>query len=179
MTYRLFAAIRPPDPIRERLLDIEEGIANARWQEEDQLHLTLRFFGEVETTTANELAEALGRVDCEPFELALAGVDYFEKKGTPHSSWAGIGKSEPLMTLHRRVERASRSAGLAPEKRKFVPHITIARLDASAGPVAPFLARHAGMSGEPWRVDSFTLYESRLARDGARYTPLEIFPLRS
>lgn len=178
MTYRLFAAIRPPVAIRDRLLDLEEGIANARWQEEDQLHLTMRFFGEIGAGVAEDLVDALGRVACPPFNLALAGVGHFERKGNAHSLWAGVTPLEPLMTLHRRIERAGRSVGIAPEKRKFHPHITIARLNASAGSIVPFLARHANLASDPWTVADFVLYESRLAPEGARYTPLETYPLQ-
>src|SRR5690606_20008278 len=89
MSHRLFIAIRPPAPVREALLDTMEGIEGARWQDEEKLHLTLRFAGEVERPAANDLAAALGRIAAAPFALRIAGVGHFERKGQPHTLWAG------------------------------------------------------------------------------------------
>ena len=173
MRHRLFAAIRPPAPVIDALLALEGGpelhIPGARWQDEDQLHLTLRFFGEVEAAQAEDLAEALAGVSFSPFALALRGVGHFERKGRPHTLWAGLAPSEPLAALQRRVEHAARRAGLPPESRKFTPHITLARLNDGSGPVLPFLAAHGTLTGEPWPVEEFDLIESRLTPAGAEY----------
>ena len=178
MTHRLFVAIRPPEDIRDALIDLMDGVDNARWQDEDQLHLTLRYAGEVDAHRADDLAEALSRLKVEPFELAINGVGVFEKKGVVHTLWAGIVPSEPLLRLERKVERACTSVGIAPETRKFSPHVTLARLNASCGPSAPFLARHAGLSLGPWRVDDYILYESHLRPQGSLYEPVVTYPCR-
>lgn len=172
MTHRLFVAIRPPEAIRDALIDLMEGVDNARWQEEDQLHLTLRYVGETDPHTADDLTEALAAIRAKPFELEVNGVGYFERKGVPHTVWAGIAQSEPLLRLQRKVERACTSVGLAPETRKFSPHITMARLNASSGPSAPFLARNLGLSLGPWRVEDYILYESHLRPQGSLYQPM-------
>lgn len=176
MTHRLFIAIRPPSPIRDALIDLMEGVENARWQDDDQLHLTLRYVGEVDPHRADDLAEALSRIRIAPFELSVAGVDTFERKGVAHTLWAGIASSEPLKHLQKKVERACTSVGIAPETRKFAPHITLARLNSSTGPLAPFLARHSGLSLGPWQVSDYILCESHLRPQGSLYEPIVTYP---
>jgi len=169
MRHRLFAAIRPPAPVIETLLSLEGGVAGARWQDERQLHLTLRFFGEVEVRTAEDIVAALETVRCEPFALALRGVGHFEKKDRVNTLWAGLAPSDPLLMLQRRVEQAARRAGLAAERRSYAPHITLARLNRASGPLLPFLQAHGALTGEPWRVEAFDLMESTLTPRGAEY----------
>lgn len=181
MRHRLFAAIRPPAPAIDALLDLEGGpeqfIEGARWQDEDQLHLTLRFFGEVEARQAEDLVESLASVRAASFALALRGVGHFERKGKAHTLWAGLAPSEPLAALQRRIESAARRAGLPPETRRFAPHITLARLNRASGPVLPFLAAHGALSGEPWPVEAFDLMESTLTPTGAEYQTVRRYRL--
>lgn len=175
--HRLFVALRPPPAVRDALLDTMEGLEGARWQSDDQLHLTLRFAGEIEGPQAEDLADALGRVAARPFELTVRGVGHFEKKGAAHTLWAGVAPSEDLAVLQRRVERACRGAGRAPETRKFAPHITLARLNRSTAPIGGWLARHALLDAGSWRIESFGLYLSRLTPAGSEYEPVEDYRL--
>lgn len=181
MRHRLFAAIRPPAPVLDTLLDLETHLPGARWQDEDQLHLTLRFFGELAATQAEDLAEALAGVAAAPFALALRGVGHFESRsrfgGRAHALWAGLAPSAALAALQRKVEGAARRAGLASESRKFLPHITLARLSRASGPVVPFLAAHGALRGEPWPVDAFDLIESTLTPGGADYATVRRYRL--
>lgn len=177
MTLRLFAAVRPPAPVIQALLALEGGIIGARWQDAGQLHLTLRFFGEVEAVRAEDLDAALARVRCAPFALALRGTGHFERKGRAHTLWAGLAPSAPLAALHRKVEIAARRAGLPPGTRKFAPHITLARLNVASGSVLPFLAGHGALAGEPWQVTAFDLMESTLTPAGAEYATLRRYSL--
>ena len=119
----LFVALRPPEAIRDPLIDTMEGVEGARWQADEQLHLTLRFVGEVDRAQANDLASALEAVRAPRFALDLRSVGTFERKGRVGSLWAGVEESEPLNILQRRVERACRAAGLEPVTRKFVPQL--------------------------------------------------------
>ena len=80
MPHRLFIALRPPEPVRDRLVDAMEGIEGARWVDEENLHLTLRFVGEVERPAANDLAAALGQIRWPRFELRVEGVGHFTRK---------------------------------------------------------------------------------------------------
>lgn len=177
--HRLFAAIRPPAPILDALLALEGGVPGARWQDEGQLHLTLRFFGEVEAREADDIALALETVRAAPFALALRGVGHFESKGRAHTLWAGLAPSDDLAALQRKVESAARRAGLPPETRRFAPHITLARLIRASGPVLPFLQSHGALHGEPWHVESFDLMESTLTPAGAEYQTVRRYRLES
>jgi len=175
--HRLFAALPLPVEVTDALLDAMDGVEAARWQSEEQLHLTLRFAGELDPRQGEDLVTALSRVESAPFDLAIRGVGHFERKGRPHTLWAGLAQDEGLAVLQRRVERACRAAGLAPETRKFVPHVTLARLNSASGPIGGWLANNALLAAGPWRVESFALYESRLTPHGSDYARLEDFPL--
>jgi 2'-5' RNA ligase len=175
--HRLFVAIRPPAAIRERLLSVMGGVQNARWQDDDQLHLTLRFIGEVDRHRAEDVAAALGSIRHPPFEIAVDSVGTFAKRGKG-ALWAGLSPHAELKSLHKKVDQACLRVGIEPDGRAYHPHITIARLARSTGPVEPFIERWAGVSSPPFTVDSIALYESRLGSEGASYTIVERYPLR-
>ena len=175
--HRLFVAIRPPEPVRAQLLDLMEGMAEARWQDEEQLHLTLRFIGEVDARTAEDIDTALGAVRHPPFDLALAGLGAFERRGQPTALWAGVAPHEPLKALHKKVDHALQQAGLAPERRAYLPHITLARFGRGAGPLQPLLESAGDLSSAPFLVKEFRLYESHLTPAGATYTPVAHYSL--
>lgn len=179
MTHRLFFGLRPPPAIRAALLDRMDGIDNARWQDDDQLHLTLRYIGEVDAHLADDLAEAAAEIAFEPFELSVADCGFFDRKGTPSAIWAALRPSEPLLRLHHRIERLCQRCGLPAETRKFTPHITLARLNTSSGPLAPFLARNTGLALGPWQVDYYILYESHLRQSGSLYEPVVTYPAKA
>jgi 2'-5' RNA ligase len=175
--HRLFVAIRPPADIRARLLAAMGGIAGARWQDDSQLHLTLRFIGEVDRHCALDVHAALGAVHHPGFAIALDGIHGFDRRGEPRALWAGIAPFAPLKALHDKIEQALVRAGLEPERRAFLPHITLARLPRRAGAIGPFLAGAGGLSGPPFAVDAFALFESSLTTDGAAYSLLANYPL--
>src|SRR5512134_2771535 len=116
MPHRLFIGIRPPEPVRDALVDTMEALEGARWVDEGNLHLTLRFVGEVERPVANDLAEALGRIDWPRFELRVEGTGAFDRTrrhaSFPHAVWARVPATRPLEGLRQKVERACEDAGL-------------------------------------------------------------------
>ena len=175
--HRLFVAIRPPEHIRDLLIDAMDDSADFRWQDEEQLHLTLRFVGEVERPVANDLADALGRVHAASFELRIAGAGRFQQRNSG-ALWAGVEARKPVAELAARIERVCQSTGLEPERRAFHPHITLARWKGRrTREVKAFLERSGGLSSEPFPVDQFILFESRLSRHGAHYEPVATYPL--
>ena len=174
---RLFVAIRPPRLVRERLIAAMGGISGARWQSDDQLHLTLRFIGEIDRRRAEDVHAALGAVHQAPFEMRLSGAGFFESRGKPDVVWAGLAPPEPPTALHRKIDQALVRAGLAPERRAFVPHITLARLNRSAGPIGGFLEQAGDLSGPAFTVDRFALFESDLTAERAVYSMLADYPL--
>ena len=167
--HRLFVAIRPPEHIRDLLIDAMDDSADFRWQGEEQLHLTLRFVGEVERPVADDLAAALTRIRCDAFELRIAGLGRFEQR-SGGALWAGVEAKAPVAALAAKVERVCQENGLEPERRAFHPHITLARWTGRrTREVHDFLERRRGLASEPFAVTEFTLFESRLSRHGAHY----------
>ena len=175
--HRLFVGIDPPPEIKDRLLDVMGGVAGARWQSEAQLHLTLRFIGEVDRHQANDLAAALVSLHHPRFELALAGAGAFDRRGRVNALWAGVTPHEPVHTLHKKIDQAVARAGLPPDPRAYLPHITLARFGRAVGALDGFVDRYGGLSSPPFAVDDFCLYESQLTRDGSVYTIVERYPL--
>ena len=167
--HRLFVAIRPPEVIRDQLVDAMDDGPEFRWQDEAQLHLTLRFIGEVERPLAEDIATALARIDSERFELRLAGVGYFEQRNGG-ALWAGLDPKAAVTALAAKIERACQNAGIEPERRTFHPHITLARWRGRrTREIGDFVRRNTGQSSIPFTVDQFILFESRLSRHGAHY----------
>ena len=176
-THRLFVALRPPRTVREMLIAAMHGVSGARWQSDEQLHLTLRFIGEVDRHRAEDIAAALGAIYAPAVTARIAGVDLFERQGRPHMLWAGVEPHEPLAALHRKVDQLLARVGVAPETRAFVPHITLARLNRGSGPVAPFLALNSDLAGSRFIFGHVTLYESEMGHGGSRYHPVARYPL--
>ncbi len=175
--HRLFVAIRPPAEIRARLHALQSGINGARWQDDNQLHLTLRFIGEADASTGNNIAEVLGDIRARPFEIALHGIGSFQRKGRIDTLWVGVTPHDPLTALHKKIDHALVRLGLPPEGRAYLPHFTIARLGRTAGPIGGFLAAHRWLSGADFRIEAFALYQSHLGDDGAAYDAVAHYPL--
>jgi 2'-5' RNA ligase len=175
--HRLFVAIRLPATVRAQLLDLMGGVGGARWLPDDQLHLTLRFIGEVDRHLAQDVDAALSSVHHPPFSIALNGIGAFDRRGEPVTLWAGVAPHEPLRALHKKVDQALIRAGVEPDRRAYMPHITIARLPRGAGPVGPMVERSGGVRSPAFTVDEFRLYESRLTPDGPLYSVVERYSL--
>ena len=178
--HRLFVALRPPPAIRARLAATMVGVPGARWQDDEQLHLTLRFVGTVERPVAEDLAAALAQLHAPAPTVALSGVGRFERRGQTDALWAGLAPAAPLAGLHRKVEQACARAGLPPERRAYLPHVTLARFGRGAvggDAIARWLGNHAALASAPFALSHLTLFESHLGHDSARYEPVERWPL--
>ena len=163
--------------MRALLLDIMGGISGARWQSDDQLHLTLRFIGEVDRHRAGDILAALGTIHHPRFEMELNGLGTFDRRGLPETVWAGVAPPGPPKALHKKVDQAMARVGVAPDERAYLPHITLARLKRSSGTVRNMLEQHGGLRSPLFPVDRFALFESQLTPEGAVYTPIENYPL--
>jgi 2'-5' RNA ligase len=178
--HRLFVALRPPPDIRDALADLMDGVPGARWQDDEQLHLTLRFIGAVDRPVAEDVAAALAAIQAPAPMVALNGVGRFDHRGRTESLWAGVAPHDALAALHRKVDQAIVRAGLEPERRAYLPHLTVARLPRGAQAeieVEAWLARHAGLTSAPFTLSHLILYESHLGRAGASYEPIARWPL--
>ncbi len=175
---RLFVAIQLPEDLRRRMGALAGGVPSARWVAEDNLHLTLRFIGEVGEDRLEDITAALATVKGVPFPMNLSGVGHFESRRRARTLWVGIEPNAELEALYDRVESALVRAGLEPESRKFSAHVTMARLkNVAVGKVTDWLAMGAAFHAPPVRVDGFTLLSSFLSRSGAIYSTVQEFPL--
>ena len=169
--FRLFVAIDLPPWVSQKLADFSFGLRGARWFSEDQMHLTIRFIGEVEGGVFRDVKAALRQVTAEPLELELKGMGVFPSNRAPEVLWIGVEKSDALLQLRGKVDTALARAGVPRESRKLSPHVTIAKLkDAPVPHVARFIAANNLIRIQPFVVHSFCLYSSFLASEGAIHT---------
>jgi 2'-5' RNA ligase len=175
---RLFVALSIPDAVAQSLLLIQGGVPGARWQTREQLHLTLRFIGEVDGQSMAAIRDALDGIDAPAFELELHGVGQFGNR-QPHSLWAAVRPSPELEHLQRKVDNAIRRVGQPQDAHKFTPHVTLARLrHPDEEKMVDWLKYNALYTSARFGVDSFRLYSSRLTSDGSIYRVEEDYPLR-
>ncbi|MGI6638979.1 MAG: RNA 2',3'-cyclic phosphodiesterase [Desulfobulbus sp.] len=170
MTKRLFVALDPPAQVRDELTALCTGLPDVRWTPPEQLHLTLCFIGEVSSNSFLDIQEALQEVTSSAFTLKLKGLGLFPPRRTPRVLWTGVQTSSILTGLQRKVTTQLRHSGITLEKRKFIPHITLARLQEGALPrLQRYLGAHALFNSTPFMVEHFTLYSSVLGRNGATH----------
>ncbi|UFN50384.1 RNA 2',3'-cyclic phosphodiesterase [Roseomonas sp. OT10] len=169
---RLFVALSLPEELREQLALLTGGIQGARWVPPGNYHLTLRFIGEVQNWKADEVDEALAAIRARPFDLSLRGVGTFEKAGKIQSLWVGVERTDALSHLQAKVETALQRIGLEPERKRFAPHVTLARTDrADPAKLVAWVQAHNLFRAPTIRVEQFTLFSSRLTKESPVYVP--------
>ena len=174
---RLFVALPLPDVVAQSIMLIQGGVPGARWQAREQLHLTLRFIGEVDGRDARALEDALAGIKAPAFDLRLHGVGQFGNK-QPHALWVGVRKNEALEHLQKKVDAAIRRVGQAQDAHKFTPHVTMARMRGTeSGRMIEWLTHHALYTSAEFPVGAFCLYSSRLTSDGSVYRVEQDYPL--
>jgi len=175
---RLFVGIELPAALRLRLSLLCTGLPGARWVDPGNLHLTLRFIGEVDEGMASDIDAALARIRAPRFEVILAGAGTFGGD-RPRLLWIGIEDNPTLLELQERVEAALRRAGVPPDTRRYSPHVTLARLkQPDLARVQGFLAGNALFRAPPVPVDRFSLIASYPTKSGAIYEDQADYPLR-
>jgi len=169
---RLFVGLTLPDGVIARLNIMCAGLPGASWTPPSNMHITLRFIGEVEEHVAEEIDAMLARIAAPAFSLELAGVGTFGEGSKARSLWAAAQPSPELNHLQAKVESALVRAGLPPEGRKFTPHVTLARL-AHTPPARlhAFIAGNAPFQAGPFEVNHITLFESLLGKGSPVYIP--------
>lgn len=174
---RLFVGLALPAEHRQHLAALQHGLKDARWVAPENLHITVRFIGEVDEDVAEEICGVLNHIRADPFGLTIQDLGTFGRP--PHALWTGVEDDAggALAHLHANVESALVRLGLAPEGRKYTPHVTLARFRKSAhlGRLDDFLEAHGALALQPFTVDGFTLFESHLSHLGAQYTPYAEF----
>jgi RNA 2',3'-cyclic 3'-phosphodiesterase len=174
---RLFTGLPIPADVALDLQIMQGGIPGARWMESSQFHLTLRFIGDVDGGMAREISESLEALRSEGFSLSLKGLGLFGGN-KPHSIYAGVAENEQLRRLHDAHERCCRQLGLPPEHRKFMPHVTLARLK-NPEPLAlqRWIEVHSLYRSSPFYVDGYQLFSSRPIHGGGPYGVEAVYPL--
>lgn len=174
---RLFVALRPPPEMRQALIATMHGVASARWQSDAQLHLTLAFIGDADEALAERIDAGLRGLRAKPVMVAIAGVGAFHSGDRTSALWAAATPVDVLERLALKVDHACRQAGVQMERRAYVPHITLARLNRSSGAVDGWLATNGDLTIDACPIDRFGLYESRLGSGGSSYHLLADYPL--
>jgi RNA 2',3'-cyclic 3'-phosphodiesterase len=166
---RLFTAIDLPEHVKKQVENVCDGLREVRWVKPHQLHLTLRFIGEVDKSQFDKIKDALGQVNFGSLELRLQGVGQFPPKKTPRILWVGVSKPDALVQLAKRVEKIIVELGYPPEEKAFSPHITLARLKFPPSGLENFYAKNAYFRSDPFTVSQFVLYSSSLQPGGSVY----------
>ena len=175
--HRLFFALKPPRALIDACFEaMEDGPRGWAWQDEEQLHVTMRFIGEVDGHQADDIADALLGFRGKAVDIGIDGVGWFDH-GPRGALFARVTPKAPLEALHEKLDRMLVRLGHPPERRAYQPHITLARRRSGAGSPQEWLARMAGLKAAPVGVRAITLFESGLGRHGANYEPLLDAPL--
>jgi 2'-5' RNA ligase len=176
---RLFVGIVLPPELCLRLSLLQGGVPGATWVDPGNLHVTLRYIGEVDEGLAGDIDERLAQIVAKRFALTLAGAGRFATGDRPRTLWIGVEKSPELAHLRDKIETALIRLRLPPEPRRFMPHVTLARLrQASVPRLQAFLATHALFRAEPVAVDRFSLVASYPTKSGAIYEDAADYALR-
>src|SRR5262245_31946551 len=174
---RLFTAIEVPETLRMRLSLLRAPISGAKWVQPEDMHVTVRFAGDIDGRTADEFADLLADVSVPPFTVTIAGNGAFGGRD-PHVLWAGVTAGPELDQLYRANERAARAAGLESDPRDFHAHVTLARMRrARKTEVARFLAENGDLRLEPFPVTRFVLLSARPGSGGPPYAVEAAYPL--
>jgi 2'-5' RNA ligase len=174
---RLFTGLEIPADVAQSLATLRGGLPGARWIDPENYHVTLRFIGDVDDVVAHEVASMLGRVRRQPFELRVEDLKSFGGR-KPRAVVATIGPSQAVMELQAEHERLMQRVGLEPEGRKYIPHVTLARLrESSSRQVADYLAVRAPFRSPLFQVGRFVLFSSRASVGGGPYVVEAAYPL--
>jgi len=174
---RLFTAIEIPTDIALSLSMLRGGLPGARWIDPENYHITLRFIGDIDGRTADEIVAAFSRVERAPMQIRIRGLDAFGGN-KPHSLFASIEPNAALAGLQGELERMMQRIGLKAEGRRYVPHVTLARLRGVKGTdVANYLSLRGNFSTQPFNVERFVLFSSKDSIGGGPYIAEEHYPL--
>lgn len=176
---RLFVGLALPPDLVENISRLMGGIEDARWTTPDNLHLTLTYIGEVSENMLDDVDEALAGVMAPGFDLHVKGTGSFAQGDDPKVLWLGVGDNIALHGLKKNIDRALDRYDINFERRKYTPHVTLARFRQlpDEQKVTDFLQAHNGFDAKPFAVSEFILFNSHNGKNGPVYEPLEFYPL--
>lgn len=167
---RLFVALDLPWTLKQQVSQLAGGLPGAKWVPPENYHLTLRFIGETPAHRAEEVDFALASLRARGFSLSLAGLGTFAKSGRPTAIWVGVERNPQLDHLQNKIETALQRIGMERERRRFAPHVSLARLDnVSEAKLAAYVQAHNLFRADPVPVEHFTLFSSRLGKEQSVY----------
>jgi 2'-5' RNA ligase len=179
---RLFVALEIPSTVRENLAALLKSLGGVspqtRWARPENLHVTLKFIGEVPETNLAAIHSGLASARSDqPVTLDFRGLGFFPSEEHPRVFWAGIEASANLKTLAADIEKAAEELGVPREPRPFSPHLTLARFAPPGLPekLRSAIQENAGREFGSFRTSQFQLVESKLKSSGAEYTTVERF----
>ncbi|MBQ7413143.1 MAG: RNA 2',3'-cyclic phosphodiesterase [Alphaproteobacteria bacterium] len=178
---RLFAGLDLPPDIKEQLVALQKGLPSALWRPAEKMHLTLRFIGNLDEPTAEEVLKELRYIRFPAFHFSLKGIGYFTRSDVPHHIWAGVDEDKAIRELQAKIDTAVKKAGAGQEdKFKFTPHVTLGKLfGADMNDVFRYIQANNLFHTPVFEATSFTLYQS-IAREngeGKYYKEIEEYPL--
>ncbi len=176
---RAFVAITLPTDVADAAEDVAVLLPVPRTVPAENMHLTLQFLGDLTTPQIDDIHTALSAIRAPAFTLQLAGLDTFGG-ARPRSVHLRCQPDPALDHLQRKIVTATRQAGLEPERRRFTPHVTLARFSPSSvdrARLGAALLDEAGARIDPFPVTDFRLIESQIGRSGSTYHMLARYPL--
>lgn len=175
---RLFAGIELPEAIKDHLSDLSRPLPGAKWVDDDDFHITLRFAGDIDGRVARDFTDLLAEIEADAFEIRLEGLGTFGGND-PRAIWAGVSANPALEALARACDRAARNAGLPAEAKPFKAHVTLARLRNTPPEIVAWTLQQIGaFRTEPIPVKEFVLFSSRPKVGGGPYVVEATYPLR-
>lgn len=172
---RLFVGLELPASIKHQLSAVQQGIPHARWQNDEQLHITLNFIGNIAEAQVADIRTVLTAVPFEPLTLTLTGIGYFGRSGRAKTLWSGVAPVAPLTELHRQIASQLSVAGLPVDTRSYTPHVTLARLRAVTEIPAEYLQQHTDFASTSFIAGHISLFTSAQTPAGSRYQVIQRF----
>jgi 2'-5' RNA ligase len=181
-TIRTFVAVEINSAVRDRAAKLIEQLCSAaadvKWVDVHNLHLTLKFLGDVPSREINQVCEAVqqGAAEVAPFELEVRGAGAFANARRPRTLWLGSGSGEEeMVVLHKHIEGVLAKLGFRKEHRRFHPHLTIGRVRRGGPGVAELgqlIEQHADFLAGRVKVSQVVVFSSQLGRSGPTYETL-------
>src|SRR4051812_44446480 len=187
---RLFVAIQVPESVKEKLREVQRELqrllakASVRWTVSEQIHLTLRFFGSVQTEHLLQLQTALANAcaGTHRLELQARGLGGFPQKRAPRVVWAGVqDRTNQLAPIQKSIQTATAHLGEKPESRDFSAHLTLGRIKeirrAEESALREFITNQTNLLCGEWPVTAIDLFQSQLGPSGAKHSVICNYPL--
>ncbi|MBI39388.1 MAG: RNA 2',3'-cyclic phosphodiesterase [Leptospiraceae bacterium] len=172
---RIFIALTLPDNIIQELAGLQSGLPDIRWNPPEQMHITLKFLGNVNEEMVESLSSEIQSMEFKPASVRISGVGQFAQRKAPPVLWAGLDPEDRLQEIFRSIESMANALGFSREKRAFRPHITLGRLRRSnPRRLHEYLELHHNFSTDIFLLNEVVMFSSRLNSEGALHEPVII-----